>query len=127
MPNGSRKSLCLMVWWLMVWWLAWKNFTRLQNSSFYSVVLSVLQDESFHWILNFAILLMANLLNLNSAYYHIFRNLSMMAYMIEIQESKFVNIKFFDFDLIWARWPILTPFIFNPVGYLSITCIKFQY
>ena len=24
---------------------------------------------------------------------------------IEIQESKFTNIKFFDIDLIWARWP----------------------
>ena len=38
---------------------------------------------------------MANSLNLNSAYYHyIFRNLSMIAYMIEIQKSNIANISF---------------------------------
>ena len=36
----------------------------------------VLQEESFHWNLNFAISLMANLINLNSIYYYIFGNLS---------------------------------------------------
>ena len=41
---------------------------------------------------------MATSLKLSSAYYYIFRNLSMIAYMIEIQESKFANIKFCDFD-----------------------------
>ena len=44
-----------------------------------------LQEEMFDWNLNLAISLMVNSLNLNSAYYYIFRNLSMTAYMIEIQ------------------------------------------
>ena len=38
---------------------------------------------------------MANLLNLNSVYY-IFRNLSMIAYMTEIQKSKFAIILIFN-------------------------------
>ena len=55
-----------------------------------------LQEEKNHWNLNFAILLfMAN--SLNSAYYSIFRNLSMIAYIIEIHKSKFANIKFREF------------------------------
>ena len=62
--------------------------------------MSILQDESFHWNLNFAISLMAKSLDLKSTYYCIFRNLSMIAYMIEIQESKFSNIKFFEVVLI---------------------------
>ena len=51
-----------------------------------------LQEEKFHWNLNFAISLMANSLNFNSAYYTSFRNLSIIAYIIEIQKSKFANI-----------------------------------
>ena len=43
---------------------------------------------------------MAKLLDLNSAYYCIFKNLSMIAWMIDIQKSKLANIKFFDVDLI---------------------------
>ena len=54
-----------------------------------------LQRETFHWNLNIAISLMANLLNLNSVYY-IFRNLSMIAYMTEIQKSKFAIILIFN-------------------------------
>ena len=46
------------------------------------------QEESFHWKLNFAIPLMTNLLNLNSAYHYIIRNLSMIACIIEIQKIK---------------------------------------
>ena len=38
------------------------------------------KEENFHCNLNFAISLMANSLNLNTAYY-IFRNLSMIAYI----------------------------------------------
>ena len=45
---------------------------------------TTLQEENFHWNLNFAFSLMANSLNLNSAYYYTFRNLSMKASMIEI-------------------------------------------
>ena len=48
--------------------------------------------KNFLWNFNFAISLMKNLLNLNSAYYSIFRKLSMMAYIIEIQKSIFANI-----------------------------------
>ena len=44
-------------------------------------------------------------LDLNSAYNYIYRNLSMIASMTEIQESKFANITFFDVDIIWARSP----------------------
>ena len=48
------------------------------------------------WVLEWPILvllllysLMENSLNLNSVYYYIFRNLSMIAYIIEIQNGKF--------------------------------------
>ena len=41
---------------------------------------------------------MANSPNFNFAYYFIFRNLSMIAYIIEIQKSKFANILFREFD-----------------------------
>ena len=41
---------------------------------------------------------MANLLNLISAYYYIFRDFLMTAYMIEIQKSKFANIYFCEFN-----------------------------
>ena len=51
-----------------------------------------LNEENFCWNLSFAISLMANSLNLNSAYYSIFRNLSKIGYMIEGQKSKFANI-----------------------------------
>ena len=40
---------------------------------------------------------MESSLNLISAHYYIFRNLSMIAYMIEIQKSKFANIYFLVF------------------------------
>ena len=52
---------------------------------------NIIQGESFHWNLTFAILLMADLLNLNSAYHHIFRNLSTIAYTIGIQNSLIFN------------------------------------
>ena len=57
-----------------------------------------LREENFHWNLNFAISLMANSRNLNSAHDKTLRNLSMIAYMIKIQKSKFANIKFREFD-----------------------------
>ena len=41
---------------------------------------------------------MANSLNLNPDYNHIFRNLSMTAHIIEIQKSKFANIELREFD-----------------------------
>ena len=49
-------------------------------------------EENFNWNLNFAVSLIANSLNLNPAYYYIFWNLSMIAYIIEVQKSKFANI-----------------------------------
>ena len=48
-----------------------------------------LQEKNFNWNLNFAISLMANLLNLNSGYNYMFTNLSMIAYIIANQKSKF--------------------------------------
>ena len=48
---------------------------------------NTLQEENFHRSLNFAISLMANLLNSNSTYWYIFRNLSMRAYRIVILKS----------------------------------------
>ena len=41
---------------------------------------------------------MANSLNFNSAHFRFFGNLSMMAYVIEIQKPKFANISFREFD-----------------------------
>ena len=51
--------------------------------------MSTLEDESFHLNLSAVILLVANLLNLDSAYCQInYKNLSMIAYIIEIQKIK---------------------------------------
>ena len=57
-------------------------------------------EENFPWNLTFAISLMANSLNLNSANHYIFRNLSKIVYMymIEIQKSQFANSNFREFD-----------------------------
>ena len=52
----------------------------------------ILQEENFPGNLNFASSLMANSLNLNSAHNYIFGNLSMIAYVIEMQKSEFANI-----------------------------------
>ena len=57
-----------------------------------------LQEENFPGNLNFASSLMANSLNLNSAHNYIFGNLSMIAYIIEMQKSEFPNIELRGFD-----------------------------
>ena len=60
-----------------------------------------MNEENFHWNSNIAILPMANSLNLNSAYiyiYFFFRDLSMIAYIIETQKSKFADTEFCEFD-----------------------------
>ena len=67
--------------------------------------------ESFHWILNFGILLMAN--SLNSTFYYICRNLSDLPYIIEIKESKFAYIYFHEF-------------VRSDPGQLTILCIYFH-
>ena len=54
---------------------------------------------------------MANSLNLKSASYYILRNLSMIAYIIEIQKSKFANNYNREFDQ--SEYS-------HPVGYLDI-------
>ena len=51
-----------------------------------------LQEENLHRISIIAISL-----NLNSAHYYAFRNLPMIAHIIEIQKSKFINIQFREF------------------------------
>ena len=60
--------------------------------------MSILQEENFHWSLNLAILLIANLLNLSTEYCYIFRNLSMIAHIIEIKKSKLAYILFREFE-----------------------------
>ena len=57
-----------------------------------------LEEENFHWKVNFAHFDNGYLLNLNSAYHYIFRNISMIAYMVEIQKSKIAYIYFHEFD-----------------------------
>ena len=59
---------------------------------------NTLQEENFHWNLNFAISHMANSLNINSAKDQIFKNISIMAYMKKTQKSKFANILFRELD-----------------------------
>ena len=48
----------------------------------------------------FAISLIANWLNMNSAYYYVFRTLSIIqvVYIVEIQKLKFANIYIHEFD-----------------------------
>ena len=52
------------------------------------------QEKTIHWSLSFAILLIAKSLNLSSTHcmYQFFRSLSMIAYIIEIQNPKLANI-----------------------------------
>ena len=75
-------------------------FSMLSGRCFYILTL---EEEKFYWNLNFAISIMANSLNLDSAYYiyrnlsmiayhYSFRNLSMIAYTVEIQKSNFANV-----------------------------------
>ena len=64
----------------------------IENSAINKLIDCNLQEANSHWNLNLAISLMAYSLNINSAYYFIFRNLSMIAYIIEVQKSKFANI-----------------------------------
>ena len=59
---------------------------------------ATLQEESFHWNLNFAISPMADSLNFSSATWKIFKNPSMLAYITKIQKSKLANIYFHEFD-----------------------------
>ena len=78
--------------------------------------LITLQEKYIHQNLYFAISLMSNLLNLNSAYYYNFRNLLMIAFIIEIQKSKFVNIKFCKFYQYEPGRQIKYLVYFHPVG-----------
>ena len=55
-------------------------------------IVNTLVVETLHRNLNFAIWLMAISLDFNSVFYNIFRNLSMIAFIIEIQKSKFPTI-----------------------------------
>ena len=55
---------------------------------------------------------MANSLNLDSANYYIFTNLSMTVYMREIQKSKFVQGLFREFDQSEPKLLNLIPCIF---------------
>ena len=57
----------------------------------YILELRTLQGVSFHWNLSFPISLMVSSLNFNSVNYRILKNLSMMAYITEIQNSLIFN------------------------------------
>ena len=63
---------------------------------------------------------MANSLNLNFADYFILRNLSMIAYIIEIEKSKFHEIEQSE-----PGCKVRICVYFHPVGYVSI-CIDLQ-
>ena len=63
---------------LFFMWFNWQNI-------YY--VFTTLQAENFHWNFNFAISLMENSVSLNFANDDIFKNLSMIAYVIENQNS----------------------------------------
>ena len=65
---------------------------KLQYCHYSPQIRAARREENFHWNSNIVISLMANSLNLNSAYLKIFTNLSMIAYIIEFQKSKFANI-----------------------------------
>ena len=68
---------------------------------------------------------MANSLNLNFADYFILRNLSMIAYIIEIEKSKFINLSFHEIEQSEPGRKIKFCVYFHPVGYVSI-CIDLQ-
>ena len=51
---------------------------------------NIRRGENFHWSLNFTISLMA--INLKADNYFIFRKLSMITYITEIQKTKFADI-----------------------------------
>ena len=55
-------------------------------------IVATLQEEDFSWNLYFAISPMANSIKLNLASYFIWRNVSIIPYIIESQKAKFVNI-----------------------------------
>ena len=83
--------------WGLVLYLFARELSRLRNLKSDVVhckgsTAITLQEENFNWNLNFAISLMENSLNFNSTHYYIFGNLSMIAYIIAIQISKFANI-----------------------------------
>ena len=54
--------------------------------------------QDFHRNLNFAISFVANSQNLNSTDDLSFRNVQLTAYRFEIQNAKFANMKFHEFD-----------------------------
>ena len=53
--------------------------------------INTLEEEKFHRNSNFTISLIADALNLSSAHYYIFRILSMIVNMIEIQKWKLAD------------------------------------
>ena len=74
-----------------------------------------LQEDSFHWIFNFAIWQNQNLLNFNPAHYNNFRYVSMTVYMIEIENK---NSLIFTSVSLTALNQIAKFFVyFYPAGY----------
>ena len=62
---------------------------------------------------------MANSLNLKSTNHYIFRNLSMIVYIFEIQASKFTSIKYHEFNQPEPDSYIKCHDYFHPVGIQS--------
>ena len=81
--------------------------------------LLTLQEKNCHWNLTFANSLMANSLKLNSADHQIFQNISMIAYIIGIQKSKFANIWVHELDHSEADHYVKFCEYFHPVGYVN--------
>ena len=68
------------------------NYATTCLTTFSVLITNTLCEQNFHSNLNFAISLMANSLNLNSACNYIFWNLSVVVYINEFQKSIIVNI-----------------------------------
>ena len=68
------------------------NYATTCLTTFSVLITNTLCEQNFHSNLNFAISLMANSLNLNSACNYFFWNLSIIVYIIEFQKSIIVYI-----------------------------------
>ena len=67
-------------------------YQQSESESYLTLVQKItLQEENFHWNLNFAILLMENLLNLNPSCYYNFRNFKIIAHVNKIKNSLMFN------------------------------------
>ena len=77
--------------------LPWLHFiikvrrTQDRCQDFFKVIVTTIQDERFHWILNFTVSLNQTSLNLNPTYYLNYVDLPMIAYTRAFIKPKLVN------------------------------------